>query len=572
MNSHWLNCVTMQTTAASSAAKLLNLSDDVLRTILRGIPKSHASLMCLAAVCRRFAALVVPDATMWVELRCGGHETETFGVGRPALRGGVPVVPLAVGVSERGLPNFGDVLASGLDLVHRAHRRSAGAVGVAALRLQRRTDLSAVVPGILFHIQMCAALNGDRVRAETLRDVTFCQCSLPSSLGRLLPHVTRLRFWECPTDAQGESSLVAGLAALRLSTLAWVGSDAHPVPDALLTLSPPPEAWQGLERLVLSLDGLQLDWGEDEEDPSWVDRFGSRLTELTLLGEPELAGFYPGLIAGLSVWRSLTVLQLARGVLSPCAAEAAPALLQALPPTLRSFGQVDLSWMSPTWFFDVLRALPRAEGAPPPLAGLRQLSVFVNSPGASREFHSHAEAEALAGLVGAEAAAAFASAAGGMGEADMFNSTASSWDFGSHCALSLICGGVASELPSLEVLYIEWYEEDEMEEGFARALMSLAGCGRLREVHLMRNNVNCVSLERRGAGCNGARAGRSAETAGDHVDMAARLRDGLPGVRVFVHEEARQTHENGPTWMLEDACGVGGETCRGLAVWHGGGK
>lgn len=504
---------------------ILALSDDLLRYVLRRAPRAHAARIAHAAICRRFAEIVRSEETLGVALRCGAHETELFGVGAPALVRGEAVAPLALGVNERSLPRFGDSLGRALDIAHRAHRRSFSAVSVTSLRLQRRNDLAAVLPGILFHIQLSAALGGDRVRGSALTDVALSMCSLPASLGRLVPNVTRLRLYECPVEGgpAAAQKLVAGLAPLPLRTLVWTCSEQS-LPASLLTLSPPPEAWHTLSSLVLSFADSD-EMGLSEIDVEGGVLGGSALEELRLLlPDPFHTPPEPcirAVLEGLALNPALRTLYLGANALSALVgSQGARAFFEALPATVTSLGQVECSWMAPSWFFDLLAehrheahgaTSQAAAAAGPALASLAELHVFINSPGAST---STDVASAL---------------------------------WGDDCALALVSARAADAFPSLERLFVEWYDEDaQAPECVARALAPLRACTRLREVHLLRNNSNCGTLE-----------------PGADLDAA------LPGVRVAVHHEGRQTGEHGfPEWHLEDAPRAGGETCRALVPWH----
>ena len=71
------------------------------------------------------------------------------------------VASVSIGVDERTLPTFADELRSALEVIQLANRRTAAYVGVGELRLQRRRDVSRLMPGLNFHIATCA---GGRVR------------------------------------------------------------------------------------------------------------------------------------------------------------------------------------------------------------------------------------------------------------------------------------------------------------------------------------------------------------------------------------------------------------------------
>ena len=117
------------------------------------------------------------------------------------------------------------------------------------------------------------------------------------------------------------------------------------------------------------------------------------------------------------------------------------------------------------------------------------------------------------------------------------------------CALHLTASCIARDLPSLERLFITWYEEDDLSAAdVARALSPLAGVRGLRELHLLRSGENC---------------GQCVE------DPAIPIGHWLPGVAVFVRNgpPTQQLGTDQPMWELEDAADMLPEAglCRGLA-------
>lgn len=260
------------------------LSDDLLRDVLRRLqPWKRATRWAIARVCRRFAALVRADTTLFVDLACDKWETDLAGLGRMHVLGDALVCPMSISVDVSTLPGFARRLNDALELALLAHRRTAAHASVRSLHLHRRHDLPALLPGLSFHIAS--------VRSECIRDVTLTQCALPPNLGRLLAHVRHLQLFDCPLQmvpGQGEqlagAALVAGLSSVPLESLLWV-NERQTLPLELLetprSTSP--------RTLVLGLDCLDLPSAEvlSPEDaaasgrqPSWWASLGVEIERM----------------------------------------------------------------------------------------------------------------------------------------------------------------------------------------------------------------------------------------------------------------------------------------------------
>ena len=224
--------------------------------------------------------------------------------------------------------------------------------------------------------------------------------------------------------------------------------------------------------------------------------------------------------------------------------------------------QIDCSWLRPTWLFDAVaegsastsepvvdvpmqtsaasggaasvEAQRVAEGmatlAARRLSGLRELSVFINSPGARPTTYF-----------------------GGTGQGE-------ERPFDEGCALELVAKCAVAHCPRLERLFIEWYDEDAMPTaGVARALQPLAALGSLREVHWIRSTVDCTCF-----------SGKDGLLSAPHE--CNELLASPSGARVLVHDDAVQTiareeAAGAAIWALEDAVGLL-PAVRGLVPVH----
>ena len=607
-------------------APFLLLSDDLLRkTLLHTLRPARPERFALARVCRRFAAVVREAETLWASVVCGGWiSSQHAGLGALSLRHDELTVDVHVDANASALSRFGTQLERALDLAHLAWRRSAARIGVHSLCMQRHAELSCVLPPVLFHIEGISLLRSPdsgpgcppHLRASALQDLTLCHCLVPAKLGGILAltSVTCLRLYGCVVDDApegGEShgrrrkrrrrpqppeegggsgaasalrTLADGLAALPLTTLVWVGERLASVPIELLSAA----RARPLERLVLSIDCLKLGDAPSEmvadvapdgdlEDTCWDRLVGASarrdggeasasavggsnlaLRDLVLLGAPDdeaAPAGYP-LDSLFSYTLQVAVLRFCQTCETLVRLYLEPGLFKemfkgsrvhSLPPTLTSLGAVDCSWLDPTWF---PKSLESAFGNPHLLPNLTHLYVYVNSPGATRT-HPEPSAAAIpeAGVV--ELA---------LGPGVQYN-------FEPGCALDAFLEPLGERLPSLAVLVIEWYEEDEIcprgLRGLGDALGRLRSCRSLEAVHLCRGSEACPPLVAAGPAGTAASAGAAEE----------QLRLALPGVRVCVHNEhprgpslkAEQYAELGPRWVLDDALHMLDDSCsRGL--------
>lgn len=101
--------------------------------------------------------------------------------------------------------------------------------------------------------------------------------------------------------------------------------------------------------------------------------------------------------------------------------------------------------------------------------------------------------------------------------------------------------------------------------GLARALSPLAGCGALREVHLLRNSDSCSLLD------IGHKLREEADPALTGALALAEMGSGVlpPGCKLLVHDNPRQASSTSDMteefeWALQDAVGKY-EITRGLS-------
>ena len=556
---------------------LLELSDDLLRLVVRRIG-SYEHRHSLARTCRRCGETVRAECTLWVELVSSLWSGQDVGMSAPSVVDGALSMPLQIDVTVDTLHNFPGRIRWALDLQLLAHRRSASTVGVRSLSLLDRDDLLKVLPGLSFHLAGLAFQLGDRVNPETLSSLTLVHCELPANMGLLLSHVRRLRIWECvvqgvkgrssQSEAEYEQMLARSLSMLQLDDFVWIGGRHRPPPLALLETARAPHA-HALRRLVLAVDHMALDELSDESDGAdassapnnggglrWTAVAGSNLEQLVLASRDTMpAVFGSSLLSALPTWsHSLRVLHMGADALSSlcCREGGAAAFLDCLPPTLEVLGTIDCSWLGPTWFFEAMSSA-NATAPSPKLSRLTQLTVFVNSPGAT---------------------ASNQQPLGNRTWLSEFNPaehcTLERWptaSFDNDCALSLIAQNVARIFPSLERLFITWYEEDDVfAASLATALAPLNHMACLRELHLLRSGSNCGHLINYPE--TGAPLDRKGLEASHEALAAASIASVLPAIAVVVHDVPRQAlGTEAPLWELEDAVNMlpEGALCRRLA-------
>jgi len=257
---------------------------------------------------------------------------------------------------------------------------------------------------------------------------------------------------------------------------------------------------------------------------SFWSGLGEGLEELILLDREPSTELVSTLAVALPSWVSLRVLQLGTDALSQLSyALPLPQLLGNLP-VLESLGQIDCSWQDTCWFFDALGDAP--------MRALTSLYLYVNSPGAPP--------------TGAET---------------------SSWCGG--CALSEVSTRVAAAFPSVERLFVEWYDEDAITASqMGGALRGLSRLNALESVHLLRSSDNCGALgaEKKRGGAEERR--RLLPSLSKHaavsIDEQAAFEAALPGVVVRVYHEGIQTaHRHRYEWLLEDSVRMS-TACAGL--------
>ena len=219
----------------------------------------------------------------------------------------------------------------------------------------------------------------------------------------------------------------------------------------------------------------------------WRRLCGEGLKELILLDHSDNilpAPASDALLATLaSVWRhTLRVLSLGHETLSSLLGHQqqlgssqhqgwATNAMAALPATLESLGTVDCSWLHPVWFFEGIRGarslLPAASSSTAPSSGggaaaaaaaatlpphstaamrvlsrLSELTIFINSPGAT------ATAQLMNQM------------------SDLATLTAEAWPsavFEPGCALHRVARCIVETLPQLERLFVVWYDEDDVD-------------------------------------------------------------------------------------------------------------
>jgi len=216
------------------------------------------------------------------------------------------------------------------------------------------------------------------------------------------------------------------------------------------------------------------------------------------------------------------------------------ALLRALPPGLQSLGAVECSWLDPLAFFRAL--CDEGRGPPRWAAGLRDLALFTNSPGACRAA-ARVPASATVPRHGRDTAATRPLGAG-RADVDAFAAgVVSAAGFADDCALHMAAAYTAALFPALERLLIEWYDNDDLPAGgVARALAPLRGCSSLRELHLCRSDADCGSIDA------DAQSFARAFVAGGEGAAPC------PALRVCVHDAPGRGFDGGETaWAIE--CG-----------------
>jgi hypothetical protein len=243
-------------------------------------------------------------------------------------------------------------------------------------------------------------------------------------------------------------------------------------------------------------------------------------------------------------WTGLTELHLAGSSLTMLlTAYMSPYDFVKCLPSLRALGVLELPWNAPDWFWtDGLRAtdadgqapLLPLPGVPPLLPHLRQLAVFCNSPDGAADYTSA--------------------------------------DWGERCALRRICEDLVLFVPRIEKFFLGWFIDSREPghilnnlPGLARALSPLAGCGALREVHLLRNCQSCSQLD------SGHKLREAAEPALTGALALAEMGSGIlpPGCKLHVHDDPQQASSTSDMseefeWALQDAVGEY-ELTRGLS-------
>lgn len=560
-------------------SSILDLSDDVLRHVVRLGLVDYLEQHRFARSCRRACEAVRAETTLWVTLSSGTWDNQLVGFpAPPGVVGKRFSAQLHIDVREEFLPQFPPRLRHGLELLLLANRRSASSVGLSSLRLIDRQDLGTILPGLAFHLAMAPTLGGlltNRVRTEAITSVTLVQCVLPCNLGLLLKRVKRLRLWEClleSSDPGAEAALVASLATLPLEDLVWAGGRHAAPPLGLLETAR--EGASALRRLAVGISHMELEeltigvGGAGLGTPpeaSWTAIAGTDLETLALLGhDPLPTAFAQSLLAALPLWRhSLRSLHCGADALISLCQYGGECFVQRLAPNLEHLGTIDCSWLSPLWFFDAVDLVEQSEqsaercsgepsralgdtpldapsaaadtlAGPPvaaarPLGQLRSLSLFINSPGAtaSRGFDP---SSAMAGC-------------------EQWPSAG----FEPGCAMHAAAERVVGACPKLERLYVTWYEEDDVTAaGLATALAPLTYAPCLRELNLMRSGENCGVLV-------------PPEGASTYETLAR----ALPKLRVVVHDgpplQALGTEQ--PLWELADSVDMlrDGALCHGLA-------
>lgn len=559
---------------------------------------------------------------MCVEITSGTWELRRVAFEEPCIVNGKPTSPIGIDIDARTLHTFPERLAWAVNYALLAFRRSVSTLEISSLRLHQRKDIPAILPGLSFYLVGAAMQLPGVVHTYQhagLRELTLTHCALPSNLALMIPHVHRLRLWDCVVEwspassgssadtVHGHRAFLAGsvLGLAHLRELVW-GGETRPAPPELLLEAPRAEA-EGrakLEVLVLSTDkmqGLSSDepdqlYGSEEGEghPPWGQQLaaedacgsgalwrlagGGELRELVLLqkeGEDLSRSAAASLLFTLGgAWhRTLRVLHLPADSLCALAdASRLPVggdqhrLFDMLPPGLETLGAVNCSWLSPSWFFTALRGrnAAMAAGAASRDAGQADGS-HSHSHWALRRLRTLTVFINSPGASGGEALNFMGAVGAGTAAFSAATSALEVWPsatFEPGCALHRMAQGVAETLPWLQRLNIIWYDEDGLGDpaGVARALSPLGGCACLRELHLMRDDENC--------------GGGPTET--ELPAMLRAVREALPGlehVRVWYAPE--QSQADRPVWEVEDRVGMlrggsaSGSTCRLAPRAHG---
>ena len=252
--------------------------------------KAYGHRQAFGRTASRLASIVRNEETLNVEITSGTWVLQRVGFEVPLVIDGSATAPIAIDVDEGSLHLFDSRLHWAIDHLRLAYRKSISNVEVSSLRLHRRKDISQILPGLSFHIAGAALRRHQIPRAvhasssssssssnfnSLLGDLTLTQCTLPTNLARMLPHVRRLRIWDCfiQTTAgqpvhRDRLEFAKGLMALpQLDALIWAG-ESRPPPTELLDASRAATASSdtplaNLKTLVLGIDRLDFEHREE---------------------------------------------------------------------------------------------------------------------------------------------------------------------------------------------------------------------------------------------------------------------------------------------------------------------
>ena len=504
--------------AVTSTASLLSALPHVLvKLILHAVaPRDRAVRVRHALVCRTWRALVRDDEILQVHLCCSPKGLPSPGVLPGFVHEDMVSCRIRVGVSAGELRRQGQRLARAVDTALLAHRSAVASVRVASIRLEDfKDELSSLLPELLKQVASIADLAAPWVHSSVVCDVHLVRCIIPPDVLEIFNHMQRLRIFDCQFKHTPQmDAFMSLLDTMPLQELCWgiwntQPSSRHAAVAERLALHLP----RGLKRLVLT----KPVWPPPLE--VWA-RVAPTLQELVLT---DIDVDIENVVDALPGFVRLHTLQLPLAFMLPGPVQE---LLGSLPSSLTSLGKLSCAWqdLDPVSWLDALPADLR----------LRTLSIFVEDPGSA----SHHPAQSVAGQ----------------------------WDGESlvhACALERISHGLATRMPSLTRLFIEYFDEGSMYDSLANRLsgipleqlaqaleplkQGLPPSG--REVHLLRSTCHCVLV------ADGD--GRTASLLGAEEASRA-LCDLLAPLRLTVHYEGSNTESclGAPDWLLEDDVGL----------------
>lgn len=502
----------------TSTAPLLSALPHVLvKLILQAVtPRDRTVRLRQALVCHTWRALVRDDEVLQVHLCCSPKGFPSPVVLPGFIHEDMVSCRIRVGVSAEELRRLGQRLARAVDTAMLAHRSATSSVRVASIRLEDfKDELPSLLPELLKQIASVADLAAPWVSSSVVCDVHMVRCTIPADVLDIVNHVQRLRIFDCQFKHTPQmDAFMSLLDTTPLQELCWgiwntTPSSRHAAVAERLALHLP----RGLKRLVLT----KPVWPAPLE--VWA-RVAPTLQELVL---SDIDVDIENVVEALPSLVRLRTLQLPLAFMLP---EPVQQLLGSLPSSLTSLGKLSCAWqdLDPVIWLDALPADLR----------LRTLSIFVEDPGSA----SHHPAQSVAGQ----------------------------WDGDSlahACALERISHGLATRMPTLARIFIEYFDEGSMYDSLANRLsgMPLEQLAQAleplkrglppsgREVHLLRSTCHCVLI------ADGD--GRTASLLGAEEASRA-LCDLLKPLRLTVHYEGSATESclGAPDWLLEDDVGL----------------